>query len=266
MSIKAYKTGAFLVLENTVTGDLKEFLATAVQIRKKKVSVDEYEVLVDWTREAVVFLADLVDEAGDPYTENAWDTFRFSVNAASGIDAVNVTYDNTGSGLTATDVQAAIDEVFANAIDSVDVIYDNATSGLAAANVQAAIDETVVLANAYDISFAASDETTPLTTGNGKVTIFAPRDFTLVSLFAGVTTLGTTSGTTTVQVQKNGVDILSTALTIDQGEYTSLTAATPAVISTTAFTKGDRISVDIDAVSGGATEAGLKITLIGTMA
>jgi hypothetical protein len=235
MSIKAYKTGAFLVLENTVTGDIKEFLATAVQIRKKKVSVDEYEVLVDGTREAVVFLADLVDEVGDPYTENAWDTFRFSVNAASGIDAVNVTYDNTGSGLTATDVQAAI-------------------------------DETVVLANAYDISFAASDETTPLTTGNGKVTIFAPRDFTLVSLFAGVTTLGTTSGTTTVQVQKNGVDILSTALTIDQGEYTSLTAATPAVISTTAFTKGDRISVDIDAVSGGATEAGLKITLIGTMA
>ena len=131
---------------------------------------------------------------------------------------------------------------------------------------QDSLDAVIDTPTDYDISFAASDESTALTTGNGKVTIFAPRDFTLVSLFAGVSTLGTTSGTTTIQIQKNGVDILSTALTIDQGEYTSLTAAAPAVISTTAFTKGDRISVDIDAISGGGTEKGLKITLIGTMA
>lgn len=123
---------------------------------------------------------------------------------------------------------------------------------------------TTLVGSPCEIEFAVSDEFTPLTTGNGKVTIFAPYNFTLTSLFAGVSVLGTTSGTTTMQVQKNGSDALSTAMTIEYGEYNSLTATTQPVISTASFTKGDRISVDIDAVSGGATEAGLKVVLIGT--
>ena len=60
--------------------------------------------------------------------------------------------------------------------------------------------------------------------------------------------------------------MLSTPITIDFGEATSLTAAVPAVISVHAIAKGDRISVDITAVSGGATEAGLQITLNGIRA
>lgn len=62
------------------------------------------------------------------------------------VSAGNVSYDNTTSGLTADDVQEAIDEVYA-AIPSVttpdaeDISYDNTTSGLTASNVQAAIDE-----------------------------------------------------------------------------------------------------------------------------
>jgi len=54
-----------------------------------------------------------------------------------------VSYDNSTSGLAATDVQAAIDEVYA-ALDEADEIdYDNTTSGLAATDVQGAIDELV---------------------------------------------------------------------------------------------------------------------------
>lgn len=66
---------------------------------------------------------------------------------ATTIDAEDVNYDNSGSGLTATDVQAAIDELVTsiNAIpvinDAGDVPYDNSGSGLAATNVQGAIDE-----------------------------------------------------------------------------------------------------------------------------
>lgn len=62
------------------------------------------------------------------------------------VKADDVTYDNTSSGLAATDVQAAIDEVYA-AIPSVvtptasSVSYSNTASGLTANNVQAAIDE-----------------------------------------------------------------------------------------------------------------------------
>jgi hypothetical protein len=57
--------------------------------------------------------------------------------------AEDVTYDNAVSGLTATDVQAAIDELVATppAPDAEDVPYDNAGSGLAATDAQAAIDE-----------------------------------------------------------------------------------------------------------------------------
>lgn len=55
--------------------------------------------------------------------------------------ADKVTYDNTTSGLTATDVQAAIDEQIANPPAATAIPYDNTTSGLTAAEVQAAIDE-----------------------------------------------------------------------------------------------------------------------------
>lgn len=66
------------------------------------------------------------------------------INAKVGdVDAEDVDYDNTTSGLSATNVQAAIDEVAAGAVtpDAEDVDYDNTTSGLTATNVQAAIDE-----------------------------------------------------------------------------------------------------------------------------
>lgn len=58
-------------------------------------------------------------------------------------DAEDISYDNTTSGLTASNVQAAIDEVAAGAVtpEADDVVYDNTTSGLTATNVQAAIDE-----------------------------------------------------------------------------------------------------------------------------
>lgn len=65
------------------------------------------------------------------------------------VTAANVSYDNTTSGLTADDVQEALDEIYAaipsvSTPDAEDVAYDNQTSGLSATNVQAAIDEISV--------------------------------------------------------------------------------------------------------------------------
>ena len=62
------------------------------------------------------------------------------------IDADNVDYDNTSSGLTATNVQTAIDEINGKipqggSVDADDVAYDNTSSGLTATNVQDAVDE-----------------------------------------------------------------------------------------------------------------------------
>lgn len=59
-------------------------------------------------------------------------------------DADNISYDNAVSGLTATDVKAAIDELDAaieGQNEASEIQYDNATSGLTATNVQDAIDE-----------------------------------------------------------------------------------------------------------------------------
>lgn len=67
---------------------------------------------------------------------------------ANEIEAENVAYDNTSSGLTATDVQAAIDELAQGGsatVEADDVTYDNTSSGLTATNVQAAIDEVAAI-------------------------------------------------------------------------------------------------------------------------
>lgn len=58
--------------------------------------------------------------------------------------AGDVSYNNTESGLQATDVQEAIDELAAGAGGSTsadNVSYDNTDSGLAATEVQSALDE-----------------------------------------------------------------------------------------------------------------------------
>jgi len=111
-----------------------------------------------------------------------------------------------------------------------------------------------------NIAVAASDETTALTTGTAKITFYAIRAFTLSQIFSGLSTQST-SGLVTADVKKNGVSIFSTTLSIDANEDTSLTAATPAAVTTSSFAQGDKITVDIAAAGTGAK--GLKLYLIG---
>ena len=65
--------------------------------------------------------------------------------AAGDYDAGDITYDNTTSGLTATDAQEAIDELDDRldnfSVAASQVSYDNTVSGLTATDAQAAIDE-----------------------------------------------------------------------------------------------------------------------------
>jgi hypothetical protein len=113
---------------------------------------------------------------------------------------------------------------------------------------------------------AVSDESTPLTTGTAKITFRMPYAFTLTDVRASLTTAGGTSGTTTIDINESGVSVLSTKLTIDFAEKTSTTAATAVVISDSALADDAEITIDIDAITGGATEAGLKVYLIGNRA
>lgn len=111
------------------------------------------------------------------------------------------------------------------------------------------------------IPIVCSDETTALTTGVGKRTKRMLGAGTLIGIRASLVTAQTSGSIFTVDFNKNGVTCLSTKITIDNTEKTSLTAATPAVISVTSFADDDEFSVDIDGVGDG-TAAGLTVTPI----
>jgi hypothetical protein len=125
------------------------------------------------------------------------------------------------------------------------------------------------LKHAVFMQVAASDELTALTVADDKITFRVPAAMTLNAGIAGVraslTTAGTTSGVTTIDIEQGGVSILSTLLTIDYGSLTSYTAATPVVVGTVALTNNAEMTVNVDVLSGGATESGLKIQLIGDL-
>lgn len=77
---------------------------------------------------------------------------------ASSIDAIDVVYDNSISGLTAITAQGAIDELRA----SDNILYDNTVSGLAATDVKDAIDElagSISTAHYRQVSQASASQT-----------------------------------------------------------------------------------------------------------
>lgn len=113
------------------------------------------------------------------------------------------------------------------------------------------------------LAVAVGDETTPVTTGTAKITFRVPYDFTLTQVpRASLTTAQGSGSLLTVDINKNGSSILSTKITIDNGEKTSKTAATQPVLSSSSLADDDEITVDIDVV-GTSGAAGLKVYLIG---
>jgi hypothetical protein len=127
------------------------------------------------------------------------------------------------------------------------------------------VQDTTGNDGAETLTIAASDETTTLTSGTGKVTFRMPYAMVLNAGSAGVRgslTTVSSSGAVTVDINEGGSTILSTKLTIDQSEKTSLSAATPVVISDVNLADDAEITIDIDGAGTGA--AGLKVTLRGT--
>lgn len=111
--------------------------------------------------------------------------------------------------------------------------------------------------------FAASDESTALSTGTGKITFRMPYAFTLTGIKASLSEAQASGSILTVDVNEGGSSILSTKLTIDNTEKTSATAATAPVISDPNLADDAEITVDIDQLGDG-TAKGLKIAFIGS--
>lgn len=112
------------------------------------------------------------------------------------------------------------------------------------------------------LAVALSDEVTTITAGQ-KMSLRQLGAATIDSIRASLNT-ASSSGPVTVDVKKNGVSIFTTKLTIDQGETTSKTAASPYVLATTALADDDLLTFHVDTSGVGAT--GLKVLIKQTTA
>lgn len=110
------------------------------------------------------------------------------------------------------------------------------------------------------IQLACSDLVTGLTTGTSVAYVRAPSAFTVTAVRSSLL-VDSSSGLVTVAIKNGGSDILSTDLSIDATELTSVTAATPAVISSPSIADDALLTIDITAAGTGAK--GLIVTLIG---
>lgn len=203
-------------------------------------------------------------------------------------DLENLAFDNSGTGLTANTISDAIVEL-ASANNG------NVFGPASASNNSVALFSGTsgkLLKNGYALSQTPTANTIPLPDSNRTLDNWITREieilvsdpngdaittgdlkapFTvslslngwdLIRAEASLTT-PSSSGVVTIQIRNvtDSQDMLSTRITIDQGEYTSYTAATPAVINTSYddVATGDRLAVDVDVAGTGAK--GLSVIL-----
>jgi len=108
---------------------------------------------------------------------------------------------------------------------------------------------------------ALSDESSSvLTAGTSKVVFRAPYAMYLYQIPRASVSQSSSSGLVTVDINENGTSILgANKLSIDAGEKTSTTAATPTTLADTSIADDAEITLDIDSAGTGAR--GLKVIL-----
>ena len=197
--------------------------------------------------------------AGDLITYDGSDNIRLAIGTAGQVLKVNSSANGVEWGAASG----------AGSIDGLTDV-DTSSSGHVPADEQvltwdAGMSHWMPKALPVEIGIAVSDETTALTTGAAKTTFRMPHAMTLTAVRANVAT-APAGADLVVDINEGGTTIFSTNLSIDDGEKTSTTAVTPAVISDTALADDAEITVDIDQIGSSTAGAGLKIWLIGTRA
>lgn len=109
------------------------------------------------------------------------------------------------------------------------------------------------------VQLACSDLTSDLEANAVAGYFRAAGPFTLASVRASLQQ-ASVSGSVEIAITLNGSSILSTNLTIDVNEKTSVTATTASVLSTTAIPDDGEVIVEI--VSAGSAARGLEVTFI----
>ena len=199
---------------------------------------------------------------GDLLTHDGSDNIRLPLGTAAQVLAVNaaangVEWVNAASGGGGGSSVAAIDDLS-------DV--DTSTAAPSAGDLLEWDGTNWVPTQRNEVvSIAASDESTALTVGTAKTTFRMPFAMNLSAVRASLTT-APAGADLIVDINAGGSSVLSTKLSIDDGEATSTTAATAAVISTSALADDAEIKIDVDQIGSTTAGAGLKIHLIGARA
>lgn len=150
-------------------------------------------------------------------------------------------------------------------------IANVAAGGISATNVQSALNEldtekaTIAYVDSRIVAYgiAISDLVNPLTAGTGKAYFRMPHAMTLTAVRASLQTAQYSGSLVTIDINENGNSILSTKLTIDNNEKTSVTALTQPVISDASLADDAEMIFDVDAVGDGSAIGGI-VWLIGT--
>ena len=117
------------------------------------------------------------------------------------------------------------------------------------------VDDSISAITTFPLGFAFGDEKSDIEVGTDKLTFQMPNFATTLTGVSVNLKTAPTGSVATFDLNEAGVSLLSTKITIDAGEKTSVTAAIPPVISDSAIAANAIITVDIDGV--GSTIAGV---------
>ncbi|MEM1343860.1 MAG: DUF2793 domain-containing protein [Pseudomonadota bacterium] len=116
-----------------------------------------------------------------------------------------------------------------------------------------------------ELVLAASDETSDLAVGAAAITFRMPYAMTLTEVRANVVS-APVGAALQVDINQGANSVLTTVVSIDDGEKTSQSGQTPPIIATSALLDDAEITVDIDQVGSTTAGAGLKVLLKGLRA
>lgn len=199
---------------------------------------------------------------GGAVVASQWATNDMLLLTYNGTDMILLAGSTIDPGVTQAAVTNVLDDIINAATE--ETTAEPTTDMLLQRNTDGTLEKIqhVNLKPREVIVAAVGDEATAITTGAGKITFRMPFAMTLTAVRGSLSTAQTSGSIFTVDVNESGTTILSTKLTIDNTEKTSVTAATAAVISDTSLADDAEITIDIDQVGDG-TAKGLKVALIG---
>lgn len=219
-------------------------------------------------------IGDLVDVTATGASTGDALIYQAGVWVASDIDSANITFDNTGTAIVGTDVEAALVELDTRVTSiedagggvpiAADVTYDNGTSGLTADDVQAAIDEIDAYTKAHiestNVHTSAAEKATFLNPSVVEQAEAEARTSTISRLWTAERVgQAIAKGVQSVVRIKRPYQTLTsdTAITMDlvDGQNAVITLDHAATITMSGLTDGDEGNIVITQGSTGGTIA-----------